>query len=95
MREEERNRAATIAVVACSAVAIIAIIVFLVVLVNGGLVGRGENMVFVPDLRGKTVEQASSVAGLVIDLDKEVNNDVYEKGTIVSHSPEYGAQVLQ
>ena len=95
VREEERNRAATIAVVACSAVAIIAIIIFLVVLVNGGLVGRGENMVFVPDLRGKYVEQASNVAGLVIEIDKRVNSDEYEKGQIIFHTPEYGAQVLQ
>ena len=96
VREEERNRAATIAVVVCSAVAIIAILIFLVVLVNGGLVGRGESMVYVPDLRGKYYEQASSsVTGLVIEIDKYVNNDEYEKGKIISHTPEYGAEVLQ
>ena len=95
VREEERTRAATIAVVACSAVAVIAIIVFLVVLVNGGLVGRGENMVYVPDLRGKYYEQTGSVTGLVIEIDKYVNSDEYEKGKIISHTPEYGAQVLQ
>jgi len=95
VREEERNRAATIAVVACSAVAIIAILIFLVVLVNGGLVGRGENMVFVPDLEGKYVDQTGSVTGLVIEIDKYVNSDEYEKGKIISHTPEYGAQVLQ
>ena len=95
VREEERNRAATIAVVACSAVAIIAIVVFLVVLVNGGLVGRGENLVYVPDLRGKYVEQTGSVAGLQIERDKYVNSDEYEMGKIIFQSPEYGAQVLQ
>ena len=95
VREEERNRAATIAVVACSAVAIIAILIFLVVLVNGGLVGRGENLVYVPDLEGKYVEQTGSVTGLVIEIDKYVNSDEYEKGKIISHTPEYGAQVLQ
>ena len=96
VREEERNRAATIAVVACSAVAVIAIIVFLVVLVNGGLVGRGENMVYVPDLKGKYYEQTTgSVTGLVLEIDKYVNSDEYEKGKIISHTPEYGAQVLQ
>ena len=96
VREEERNRAATIAVVACSAVAIIAILIFLVVLVNGGLVGRGENLVYVPDLRGKYVDQTTdSVTGLVIEIDKYVNSDEYEKGKIISHTPEYGAQVLQ
>ncbi len=96
VREEERNRAATIAVVACSAVAIIAIIIFLVVLVNGGMVGRGENMVFVPDLKGKYLEQTTgSVTGVVIEVDKYVNSAEYEKGKIISHTPEYGAQVLQ
>ena len=96
VREEERNRAATIAVVVCSAVAIIAILIFLVVLVNGGLVGRGENLVYVPDLRGKYYEQASSsVTGIMIEVDKYVNSDEYEKGKIISHTPEYGAQVLQ
>ena len=96
VREEERNRAATIAVVACSAVAIIAILIFLVVLVNGGLVGRGETLVYVPDLRGKYVDQTTdSVTGLVIEIDKYVNSDEYEKGKIISHTPEYGAQVLQ
>ena len=96
VREEERNRVATIAVVACSAVAIIAILIFLVVLVNGGLVGRGENLVYVPDLKGKSFEQASgSVTGLVIEIDKYINSDEYEKGEIIYHTPEYGAQVLQ
>ena len=95
VREEERNRAATIAVVACSAVAIIAILIFLVVLVNGGLVGRGEKMVYVPNLKGKYVEQTSSVTGLVIEIEKYVNSDEYEKGKIISHTPEYGAEVIQ
>ena len=96
VREEERNRAATIAVVACSAVAIIAILIFLVVLVNGGLVGRGEKMVYVPDLEGKYVDQTSGMTtGLVIEIDKYVNSDEYEKGKIIEHTPEYGAQVLQ
>ena len=95
VRQEERNRAATIAVVACSAVAIIAILIFLVVLVNGGLVGRGENLVYVPDLEGKYVDQTSGVTGLVIEIDKYVNSDEYEKGKIISHTPEYGAQVRQ
>ena len=76
VREEERNRAATIAVVVCSAIAIIAIIIFLVVLVNGGLVGRGENLVYVPDLEGKYVDQAAeSVTGLSIEIDRYVNSD--------------------
>ena len=95
VREEERNRAATIAVVACSAVAIIAILIFLVVLVNGGLVGRGEKMVYVPNLEGKYVEQTGSVTGLVIEIDKYVNSDEYEKGKIISHTPVYGAEVVQ
>ena len=95
VREEERNRAATIAVVACSAVAIIAILIFLVVLVNGGLVGRGEKMVYVPNLEGKYVEQTGSVTGLVIEIDKYVNSDEYEKGKIIFHTPEYGAEVVQ
>ena len=96
VREEERNRAATIAVVVCSAVAIIAILIFLVVLINGGLVGRGENLVYVPDLEGKYVDQAAeNVTGLVIEIDKYANSEEYEKGRIISHSPEYGAQVMQ
>ena len=95
VRQEERNRAATIAVVACSAVAIIAILIFLVVLVNGGLVGRGESLVYVPDMRGKYFEQTGSVTGLVFEIDQYVNSDEYEKGKIISHTPEYGAQVLQ
>ena len=95
VREEERNRAATIAVVVCSAAAIIAILIFLVVLVNGGLVGRGENLVYVPDLEGKYVDQTGSITGIVIEVDKYVNSDEYEKGKIISHIPEYGAQVRQ
>ena len=96
VREEERNRAATIAVVVCSAIAIIAIIIFLVVLVNGGLVGRGEKLVYVPDLENKYVDQAvESVTGLSIEVDRYVNSDEYEKGKIISHVPEYGAQVIQ
>ena len=95
VREEERNRAATIAVVACSAVAIIAILIFLVVLVNGGLVGRGESLVYVPDMEGKYFEQTSNVTGLVFEIDEYVNSDEFEKGKIIHQTPEYGAQVLQ
>ena len=95
VREEERNRAATIAVVVCCAVAVVAILIFLMVLINGGMVGKSETKVFVPDLEGKTLEQANSVTGLVIEVDQYVNSDEVEKGKIIHHSPEYGAQVLQ
>ena len=64
-------------------------------LVNGGLVGRGKNLVSVPDMEGKYFEQTGSVAGLVFEIDQYVNSDEYEKGKIISHTPEYGAQVQQ
>ena len=41
------------------------------------------------------MEQASGVTGLVIEVDKYINSDEYEKGQIISHAPKYGAQVVQ
>ena len=52
-------------------------------------------MIFVPDLKGKYFEQTSSVTGLHFEVDKYVNSDEFEKGQIISHVPEYGAQVQQ
>ena len=95
--EENRNRIATISIIACSVVAIVAIIGFLVALVNGGILNQNKNMVTVPQLVNKyyDYESLSDVVGLEIELYQQVYSDEYEKGKIIKQEPSEGASVVQ
>ena len=95
IREEERNRMATIAVVVCSAVAIIAIIIFLVLLVNGVLFNKGDTTVAVPNLVGEYYSNIQDIQGLTITVGDYQHSDTVEKDKVISHTPAHGAKVVQ
>ena len=95
IREEERNRMATIAVVVCSAVAIIAIIIFLVLLVNGVIFNKGDTTVTVPNLEGEYYENIRDIQGLDITIGDYKHSDSVAKDKVISHTPAYGAKVVQ
>ena len=95
IREEERNRMATIAVVACSIVAIIAIIIFLVLLVNGVLFNQGDTTVTVPDLVGEYYDNIRDIQGLDISIGDYKHSDSVAKDKVISQTPAHGAKVVQ
>jgi len=95
IREEERNRMATIAVVSCSIVAIIAIIIFLVLLVNGVLFNQGDTTVTVPQLEGEYYNDIRDIQGLDITIGDYKHSDTVSKDKIISQTPAYGAKVVQ
>ena len=90
--EERRNKMATIAVVACSVVAIIAIIIFLVVIFNGG-VGDKNKLVPVPNLEGKTYANLPDYPEFEIELAGSQYDEQYEKGQVISQTPEADTKV--
>ena len=96
IREEERNRVATIAVVACSAVAILAIVVFLIALVNGALIG-GSEKVMVPNFVGDYFDNLNLdiYEGLNIKIATQMYSDTVEEGRIIEQSPSAGDEVAQ
>ena len=96
IREEERNRVATIAVIACSVVAIVAIVVFLIALVNGHLIGGNEDLL-VPDLTGKYYEaiDLEGYEGFTIKLATQTYSDEVEEGKVIEQSPDAGDKVAQ
>ncbi|MBR3974085.1 MAG: PASTA domain-containing protein [Oscillospiraceae bacterium] len=96
IREEERNRVATIAVIACSVVAIVAIVVFLIALVNGHLIGGNEDLL-VPDLTGKYYEtiDLDGYEGFTITLATHTYSDEVEEGKVIEQSPKPGDKVAQ
>ena len=95
IRQEERNRMATIAVVVCSAVAILAIVIFLVLLVNGVLFNKGDTTVAVPKLVGEYYSNIQDIQGLNIAVGDYQHSDTVEKDKVISHTPAYGAKVVQ
>lgn len=97
IREEERNRMATIAIIACSAVAIIAIVIFLVALFNGGILNQNANLVKLPNMVGRYYEEVRDYEGLAIEIMSYQYNDKVEKGRIIDQTPAYseGAEVAE
>ena len=95
IREEERNRIATIAVIACSAVAVIAIIVFLVALFNGSIFNKNTATVIVPALVGENYEKIRDYEGLSIEVLEYRYSDTVENGYIISQTPEAREEVAE
>ena len=96
IREEERNRVATMVVIACSVVAIVAIVVFLIALVNGHLIGGNEDLL-VPNLTGKYYEtiDLDGYEGFTIKLATHTYSDEVEEGKVIEQSPNPGDKVAQ
>ena len=97
IREEERNRMATIAIIACSAVAIIAIVIFLVALFNGGILNQNANLVKLPNMVGRYYEEVRDYEGLAIEIMSYQYNEEEKKGRIIDQTPAYseGAEVAE
>ena len=95
IREEERNRIATIAVIACSAVAVIAIVIFLVALFNGSIFHKNTATVMVPPLKGENYEKLRDYEGITIEVLEYRYDDTVESGYIISQTPEAGEEVAE
>ena len=88
--EERRNQTATIAIIACSAVLVIAIVVFLVVLLTSG---PKEQLVDVPKLVGSMYAELPDYPEFEVQKDKEVYDNEFPAGQIISQTPEAGEQI--
>ena len=95
IREEERNRIATIAVIACSAVAVVAIIIFLIALFNGTIFNKNNATVVVPMLKGQNYEKLRDYEGLAIEVLEYRYSDTVEEGYIISQTPEANEEVAE
>ena len=93
--EENRSRITTIAIVACSVVAVIAIIIFMVMLLNGGFFNKNTKTVLVPNLQGIVYKdlKREDYPDVQIELSDWGFSDEYEKGEIMSQSPDYNLVV--
>ena len=89
-QEAKRDNVATVAIILCSVVALVAIVIFLILFFGA----QQEILVSVPDLRGEYYEQVSSDK-FIIEKSKEVHDDVYEAGQIISQKPEAGDAVKE
>ena len=95
IREEERNRIATIAVIACSAVAVIAIVIFLIALFNGSIFNKNTATVTVPLLKGENYETLRDYEGFTIEVLEYRYSDTVESGYIISQTPEAKTEVVE
>ena len=93
--EENRSRITTIAIVACSAAAVIAIIIFMVMLLNGGFFNKNTKTVLVPNLHGIVYKdlKREDYPDVQIELSDWGFSDEYEKGEIMSQSPDHNLVV--
>jgi len=90
--EDDRSKAATIAIISCSVVAIIAIVIFLIVLFGDGG-NQDTNLVSVPTLVGKNYDMLPAYTDFVIKPPNYQHDDTYEKGQIIDQNPEPGLKV--
>ena len=88
--EEDRSKAATIAIIVCSLVAVVAIIIFLLTLLGGG---DKTQLVSVPTLIGRTYDTLQIDDDFILAAPQYEYDEVYEKGQIISQVPEPGTKV--
>ena len=92
--EENKSKVATIAIILCSIVAIIAIGVFLFTLFgNGNGLENAQNQIKLPNLLNVDLEDAVEATDYVVEVEKWVYNDEYEKGKIIEQNPKAHTQV--
>ena len=92
--EEDRSKAATVAIISCSVVAIIAIVIFLFVLFGDGN-SNDPGLVSVPTLVGKNYENVQVSSDFVIKAPNYQHSDTHEKGQIIDQTPEPGTKVAR
>ena len=95
IEEEERGgKAATVAVVLCSVVIVIAIAVILVYLLGQGHLSTAQNMVTVPNLINKNIDDASASAqDYTIVIDYKSYSEEYEAGRIIEQDPKANTRI--
>ncbi len=93
--DEGHNRVAAIAIASCVVVGIVAIVVFLIILGQSGAFGNKQNMVDVPNLLGQNFDTLREYPGIEVVRLRGEYNDEYEKGQIISQSPNHGDQVVE
>ena len=93
-RKRKRSNVTTIAIVSCSLVMVVAIVIFLVVLFDSGF-STTPQMVEVPDLRGKIYAALQPSQDYEVKLDKEVYDNEYPAGQIISQNLEPGTEVAK
>ena len=91
-KEEQRNKVATAAIIACSAVLVLAIVVFLIVLFSDGT-GKAPQTIEVPYLIGQDYENLTENPDYTVKLNDKVYDSDYEAGQIISQNPESGGQM--
>ena len=97
LRDAQRRRTATIAVVSCSVVAIIAIVVFLAAIFNGFLINQDRDRVEVPYLTGSMYSEdfAARYPDFAIRLLPQEYDDFYSAGQIMRQEPAGGLMVAK
>ena len=90
--ERKRNKAATIAIIACSGVMLVAIVIFLIALFGGGV---SAELAEVPNLIGEYYDTLPEYADFEIKLNEEVYNDQYAPGMVIDHKPGPGEKVAK
>ena len=92
--EEKGGKVATIAIALCSVVAILAIGIFLFTLLgDGGGLQNAQNQVTIPNLLNMDLEEAAKAKDYVVEVEKWVYSNEYEKGKIIEQNPKANAQV--
>ncbi len=90
-RQNKRNNTAAIAILSCCLVLVVAIVIFLAVLFGDG--GQKAELKQVPGVVGMMYQPDSEYEGFLIKKEKEIYNDEFEAGVIISQTPLEGEQV--
>ena len=91
--EGQESKIATIAVISCVAVALLAVVIFVIAMLSGGLSSQGE-LVYVPDLIGKTQEQLGDLE-VTVRVGDRAHNGEYELGQIYDQNPKAGTRIAR
>ena len=96
IEEEERGgRVATVAVILCSIVALVAIGIFIATLLGDSGVSSSQNMVSIPNLLNKPLDEALKATDYVVEAVQYVYDDIYEQGRIMEQKPAPNTQVTK
>jgi len=85
--DEKGSKIATVAVVLCALVAVVAIGIFLAALLGGEGVTEPQNLVTIPNLLSKPLEEAVTATDYVVEVEVYQYNEDYEKGRIIKQNP--------
>ena len=96
IEEEERGgKVATVAVILCSIVALVAIGIFIATLLGDSGVSSNENMVSIPNLLNKPLDEAVNAKDYVVEAVQYVYSSIYAPGRIMEQSPAANTQVMK